>query len=119
MDFSRARRNPYVTEAHRRFPKPRRDSPPGQADAYQHCLASCLLAQNYGSGVSAALGWANEYRAEENGYQNPADEMMDTFNNACGRSFATEDVDCRLACEGALGTGLLERLDISNYPPVL
>jgi hypothetical protein len=41
---------------------------------------------------------------------------MDDFNNACGRSFATEEDDCALACAGAINSGLLERLDEPNYP---
>ena len=89
---------------------------PGESDAFQHCLASCTVAQAWGSGTSAFLGWANETNATWGGTQTPEEEIMDNFNNACGRSYSSPSTVCALACRGALGQGVLERRDEPNYP---
>ncbi len=104
-------------DAHDRFPeRPELPPLPGEADAFQHCMASCTIAQSIGPGTAAFLGWANEANASLGGSQTPQDNMMDDFNNACGRSYAEPDADCALACRGALGQGILERRDQPNYP---
>jgi len=104
-------------DAHDRYPmRPELPPLPGQADAFQHCVASCKIAQSFGSGTAAFLGWANEANATLGGTQTPEDKMMDDFNNACGRSYASDDADCGLACASALGNGILERRDAPNYP---
>jgi hypothetical protein len=78
----------------------------GPGDAYKHCLASCLGANAAGKAAAAAGGWYNEARREPNP---PDEELMDHYNNACGRSYSGDsDGECYSRCANAAFNGPLE-----------
>ena len=81
----------------------------GRGDAFKHCMASCRIAQRSGDTYAWLLGELNELKGDLFGQ--PQDERdMDDYNNACGRSLATDDADCSLACLDALESGALQTL---------
>jgi RHS repeat-associated protein len=79
-------------------------------DAYKHCIASCLIAQQSGSSASAFFGWLNEQKGNLLQNQPPNEEQMDNVNNACGRSYGSGngDGDCSAACADGLSRGVLQ-----------
>jgi RHS repeat-associated protein len=88
-------------------PNPARHN--GEGDAFRHCLGSCEVAREYGSGISEALGDAHEMRGDWNG-QPEGEKKMDKHNNECGRKRAEKakkKEDCIKECEDALKDGSL------------
>jgi RHS repeat-associated protein len=81
----------------------------GPQDAYRHCLASCVMAQENGQISSEFLGWANEKKGDWLHNQPEGERLMDDFNNACGRGFAESGQDCRSSCLGAAQSGGLQK----------
>jgi RHS repeat-associated protein len=87
----------------------------GRGDAFKHCMASCNMANNFGRGMSSAAGWYNEKRGNFRG-QPKEEEDMDNYNNACGRSYSSDEggeEDCAHACNDAISRGILE-FDINS-----
>ena len=89
---------------------------PESQNAFQHCLASCESALEYGAVGAQLLGDLNEAHRQHFGGGNPTDERrMDQFNNACGREAAdnlpedSDRMDCYRSCIGLLNDGILEK----------
>jgi RHS repeat-associated protein len=85
----------------------------GPADAYRHCLASCVATGHFGSSIASALGEANESG-------NSPDSQMDTHNNEIGRRCGGKIKDdtvneCRDMCLGELKSGGLKQLPIGDW----
>jgi RHS repeat-associated protein len=80
----------------------------GSGDAYRHCLASCSLAQSFGSAYASFWGWLNEAISPYNAHN---EREMDDHNNACGRDYGDDpDADCALECLSAARNGELKTL---------
>jgi hypothetical protein len=78
-------------------------------------MASCNMANNLGKGMSSAAGWYNEKRGNSRG-QPKDEEDMDNYNNACGRSYSSDEggeEDRVKACNDAITRGILE-FDINS-----
>ncbi|KFB69757.1 RHS repeat-associated core domain-containing protein [Candidatus Accumulibacter vicinus] len=74
----------------------------GQADAYRHCLWSCLMAQKIGAKQAREVGDIHE----KHGENPPGETCMDLHNNAQGRN-AASGKDCAASCRSLLSGGKL------------
>lgn len=74
-----------------------------RADAYRHCLASCLVTQGSGSASAFVTGESYEIYGDLFNNQSPGAKCMDRSNNAYGRDRGREGKNCADACfEGAV-----------------
>jgi RHS repeat-associated protein len=76
----------------------------GPADAFRHCLWSCLMAQQIGADQAKKVGDLHERYGENP----PGETCMDLHNNAQGRG-AAGNGDCSSSCMGLLNGGQLQR----------
>jgi RHS repeat-associated protein len=83
----------------------------GPADAYRHCLWSCLMTQDIGADNAQTVGDTHEKNNNEDG-QPKAEEQMDQANNAVGRScgLLTDTRSCADRCMDSLLNGQLNGL---------
>jgi len=86
------------------------------ADAYRHCLASCMMTRENSEFEARVFGWMNEKLRNIASQQERGEEHMDNNNNAigreCGRT-AQSTGDCSSGCMNALVNGRL----INSYRP--
>jgi hypothetical protein len=77
----------------------------GAADAYRHCLWSCLMTQKFGAGMAKEFGDAHEGGLD----QDPDESVMDQYNNREGRALGDSNpgTDCKTLCQDAVITGQL------------
>jgi RHS repeat-associated protein len=83
----------------------------GPGDAYRHCLASCMMAQENSNAEAEFFGWANEKRGDWFHNQEIGEREMDDFNNAFGRQCAKASkskTDCQQKCLKAANSGRLK-----------
>ena len=57
----------------------------GKADAYRHCVWSCLMTQTFGAEDAKTIGENHEASGKRAG-QSVTDKYMDLHNNEVGRS---------------------------------
>ena len=75
----------------------------GPADAYRHCVWSCLMVDNCSAGTATAAGWWNEARR---GFNDSSGQ--DTYNNDQGRDCGGACDGCETCCRIRLDHGLLQ-----------
>lgn len=79
----------------------------GAADAFRHCLWSCLMTQKMGADAALSISDSHE-RAGERGGQPANEEQMDRANNFVGRSCGQGiGADCTQACTSRWMSGEL------------
>ncbi len=89
----------------------------GEGDAFRHCLASCEMARQWGTGTASVGGTYHEL-------SNPGPEeetIMDEFNNECGRKRAekaTSSQDCVNECAEGLKDGSLMKKPPPKAPTI-
>ena len=76
----------------------------GPADAYRHCLWSCMMAQKIGADQAKKVGDLHEKYGENP----PGETCMDLNNNAKGRDAAGNGKDCSSSCMNLLRSGQLQ-----------
>ena len=97
-------------ETVRRYPGPPETRAPGtEADAFRHCLASCVASLRYGKSTTLLVGDTREHFSEEFEGHEPAQCAMDLDNNAVGREIADivdNELECSDRCKGAAEVGI-------------
>jgi hypothetical protein len=89
----------------------------GLQDAFRHCAASCMAANEYGEALAEAFGDANEVRGDLTHNQPLCERQMDVDNNRSGREAsraAPDDASCIAECYQAAASGELEVLNSSS-----
>ena len=129
-DASGLLRNPWsITEEARSHPnsigdKDDRNSPKSRAaNAFKHCLASCIQTAENGYPFASLAGDVVETSQLTIGYDNLGESLKDLINNKIGRDFGKcfSDIwrvdeetsrkivnQCVKSCKTALNTGLLQ-----------
>lgn len=78
------------------------------ADAYRHCLASCMVAEGSGTASSYLLGESYEIYGDIFHGQSPQAKCMDQANNASGRSMKGPGQSCANSCFAGALNGTLQ-----------
>lgn len=89
----------------------------GQADAFRHCVASCMMTVENGSFTTWLLSEAHEKRGDWTHNQPPSEKCMDRDNNATGNYHGgnSQQVgNCAKACMGSLKSGALTIQPVSG-----
>ena len=88
----------------------------GQADAFRHCVASCMMTAENGSFTTWLLSEANEKRGDWMHNQPPGEKCMDRDNNATGNYHGGRGGagNCAASCMGSLNGGVLTTSPVSG-----
>jgi hypothetical protein len=77
-------------------------------DSFGHCWIGCEGTKKCGASATAVMGQSHEL-IRELGFGGPHDSYrQDTNNQAHGREFGAKGVDCFVACDAAVRTGVLD-----------
>ncbi len=90
----------------------------GPADAFRHCLWSCLMAQSIGADQAKIVGDIHEDNGNKGGQPTP-EEQMDRSNNSVGRQCGQEkdQLSCAARCRLQYYRGNLFGLGGKPLPP--
>jgi hypothetical protein len=77
-------------------------------DAFGHCWIGCAGTKKCGATATAVAGKSREFYREYIGGGPHDSYEQDTNNQTSGRAFGKQDLDCFIACDGAIRGGTLD-----------
>lgn len=87
----------------------------GQADAFRHCVATCMMTQENGRTIALIFTEGVEKKGDWMKNQPPGEKCMDRKNNAVGAALGSnKGTNCPNACLDAVKNGTLTTQPLTN-----